>query len=173
MGKNQFPPRVHDEERGLLSCNKCSSLLPYSSFGPDKSSKTGYAYWCRKCVNNNAREHHSLKRSRDPVYIQKRRDGYTRKQFGITLQEYLDKLASQDFKCAICGVELPAQGSFTHLDHDHKTGRLRAFLCTNCNRGLGHFQDSIELLLKASRYLDTHNSNVDTIKEVHVNESSS
>ena len=86
------------------------------------------------------------------------------------MQEYEDKLASQKFECAICKVKLPTSGPITHLDHDHKTGLLRDFLCTNCNRGLGHFQDSPELLRLAAQYLDTHNDSVVVVKEDSANE---
>jgi len=41
----------------------------------------------------------------------------------------------------------------THLDHCHKTGRIRGVLCNNCNTGLGKFYDDIELLKTAINYL--------------------
>lgn len=40
-----------------------------------------------------------------------------------------------------------------HLDHDHKTGCARGYLCNGCNRGLGMLGDSIEGLTKAINYL--------------------
>lgn len=51
--------------------------------------------------------------------------------------------------CDICNdpIEKP------HVDHDHKTGLARGYLCFSCNVGLGHFKDSPELLAKAIEYL--------------------
>lgn len=40
-----------------------------------------------------------------------------------------------------------------HIDHDHKTGKLRGLLCDRCNRGLGYLSDSVVLLLRAICYL--------------------
>lgn len=170
--RNQYPARQWDKEKKLLSCSKCSSLLPYSSFSPDKASSSGYGYWCKQCAAANSRLYHKLKRANNLLYKKARREQYIKRKYGISLQEYIEKLAQQKYLCAICGVKLPTNGQLTHPDHDHKTGKLRDFLCTNCNRGLGHFMDSSLILDKASNYLNTHNSNVDTIKEVKINESS-
>ena len=91
--------------------------------------------------------------------------GFCKRNYGISLKEYSEKLEAQNHKCAICRVELSNGGGLTHLDHNHTTGEIRAILCTNCNRGLGHFKESIENLKSAIIYLDTHNSSVDRIKE--------
>lgn len=40
-----------------------------------------------------------------------------------------------------------------HLDHCHMTGKFRGWLCNRCNRGLGYFDDCIEGLQQAIRYL--------------------
>ncbi len=51
--------------------------------------------------------------------------------------------------CAICLVPGPE-----HVDHDHKTGRVRAILCFNCNGGPGQFKDRPELLRRGADYLE-------------------
>lgn len=40
------------------------------------------------------------------------------------------------------------------LDHDHKTGRVRGWLCDIHNRALGHFDDDAGLLRIFADYLD-------------------
>jgi hypothetical protein len=75
--------------------------------------------------------------------------------YGITLDEYEAMVQSQDGKCAICG-RVPEgkhnQGSL-HVDHDHRTKKVRGLLCSHCNRGLGFLGDSVETLLRAAEYL--------------------
>lgn len=94
-----------------------------------------------------------------PAYRLAMRDRYIRNRFGFNWNTYRDMLQAQGNKCAICEIALLPTGFGTHLDHCHKTGKLRAFLCTNCNRGLGHFKDSPIFLKKAAQYLIAHNGN--------------
>lgn len=56
--------------------------------------------------------------------------------------------------CDICGSTVPGFGrKKLCIDHDHKTGKFRGMLCQKCNLGLGNFNDSPDLLKKATIYL--------------------
>lgn len=57
----------------------------------------------------------------------------------------------QGGRCPICHKVL--EDDF-HFDHDHLTGALRGLLSPLCNKGLGHFSDSPELLRAAADYLE-------------------
>jgi len=88
------------------------------------------------------------------------RDDNTRLKriYGIGLKEYDKILKTQKFKCAICRRsqhEVYKKIMKFNIDHDHKTGKIRGLLCTNCNRGLGFFKDDIKLLQKSIKYLIT------------------
>ena len=91
---------------------------------------------CRKCATR--REARRLKKVK-------------RKQ--LTTKEHDQLLADQGGKCAICGATEPASTTW-HVDHDHKTGRIRGLLCLHCNVGLGHFKDSETNLIAAAKYLE-------------------
>ena len=54
--------------------------------------------------------------------------------------------------CECCGCVLHG-GAQMHLDHCHKTGKFRGWLCNRCNRGLGYFDDCIAGLERAIAYL--------------------
>jgi hypothetical protein len=75
------------------------------------------------------------------------------KTYGITLVEYNVMLQVQDNCCKICRVSRQAYKAEFSVDHDHKTGKVRGLLCHKCNRGLGMFNDSPELLSEAIQYL--------------------
>lgn len=51
--------------------------------------------------------------------------------------------------CQLCGAT-----EQLHVDHDHKTGKVRGRLCGRHNQGLGLFQDNPRLLRKAALYLE-------------------
>lgn len=56
---------------------------------------------------------------------------------------------AQGQHCALC-----ENNKRLHVDHDHKTGKVRGLLCYNCNNGLGRFQDNTCILEKAIIYLN-------------------
>lgn len=51
--------------------------------------------------------------------------------------------------CECCGQ----RAKLICIDHNHKTGHFRGWLCANCNRGIGFLGDSIEGLQRAMYYL--------------------
>jgi hypothetical protein len=63
-------------------------------------------------------------------------------------------LLEQNSECKICNTDLSATKS--NVDHCHKTGMIRGYLCYGCNCGLGQLKDSIELLGKSTAYLHKH-----------------
>jgi Recombination endonuclease VII len=54
--------------------------------------------------------------------------------------------------CHICLK--PIAGKDAKLDHCHKKGHCRGWLCARCNMMLGLAGDSVELLRQAIRYLE-------------------
>lgn len=40
------------------------------------------------------------------------------------------------------------------VDHDHLNDIFRGYLCHNCNRGIGMFNDDIERMYRAIKYLN-------------------
>jgi hypothetical protein len=82
-----------------------------------------------------------------------RRRGVLKHRYGLSPEAYEALLSGQGGYCAICGGEQLAGRNFA-VDHDHKTNEIRGLLCSNCNMGLGAFQDSPDLLLAAAAYLE-------------------
>lgn len=62
-------------------------------------------------------------------------------------------LEEQNGECFICGSKPDDQ---LHIDHDHKTGKVRKLLCRSCNAALGMCKESIDILKKIIEYIKLH-----------------
>ena len=48
-------------------------------------------------------------------------------------------------ECEVCGKKLSLENGNSdeptaHLDHDHRSGKIRGILCSNCNRSIGQLE---------------------------------
>jgi hypothetical protein len=78
-------------------------------------------------------------------------------KYGITPEQYDQMLLDQGGGCAICGSEEEGRGKeFLHVDHDHKTGKVRGLLCFGCNSGIGHLREDTEIMHSAIHYIERH-----------------
>lgn len=91
---------------------------------------------------------------------EKDKNNMLKKQYGITLEEYTSMANSQDGVCAICGspeysTDKDGGPRMMAVDHCHTSKKVRALLCAKCNKALGAFNDSPELLRKAAAYIES------------------
>lgn len=111
-------------------------------------------YWAElvSTIDNSSRESRAAYqrqwRAKNPL---KAKQNDLRKMFGIDLAEYARMLDSQNGGCAICGKT--DKHYRLAVDHCHDKGHVRGLLCADCNRGLGLFKDSPDLLTRAAEYL--------------------
>jgi hypothetical protein len=75
------------------------------------------------------------------------------RRYGITVDDYRNMAEEQNGRCAICN-DIPMRQ--LDVDHCHNTGQVRELLCLHCNRGLGGFKDSADLVSRALDYLLKH-----------------
>jgi hypothetical protein len=78
-------------------------------------------------------------------------------KFGLTMAEYDALLHQQGGTCAIC-KRTDSAGRHLAVDHNHNTDEVRGLLCSNCNPGIGYFNDSPALLRAAIDYLNARTS---------------
>jgi hypothetical protein len=104
-------------------------------------------------------KHHAKRRAeqnaRGPEYI---RASVIKSLYGITPEEYEVLLKKQKGVCAICKRPERLKNRYRgicrlHIDHDHKTNKVRGLLCSTCNFALGGFNDNPTYLLNAINYL--------------------
>lgn len=76
------------------------------------------------------------------------------RRYGITKEEVYDLIVKQDGRCAVCKKEL--MRSTAKLDHNHKSGKVRGFLCSQCNVGIGMFKEKIAVISQVKYYLESN-----------------
>ena len=139
-------------------CPCCGEVKPTTEFTRYKNryGKWGFVSYCKECKKKQIKKY----RIENPEKTKRlNRDNHLKKRYGLAPEDLERMLRDQDNKCCICGQEIFLHGSsvdknkIAHVDHDHKTGKVRGLLCDSCNTGLGRFRDNPEYLLKAASYL--------------------
>lgn len=136
---------------GQAYCCQCDSYKPVSEFGNSKAGYHGLHFYCKSCVQKDAKKY-----SAEKVFANKAIN------YGISAKEYIDMLERQNHVCAICGepetkIHKGVLASFC-VDHDHETGKIRGLLCSSCNTAIGHLRDDVELLRTAIDYLNSNDA---------------
>ncbi|MGH7974923.1 MAG: endonuclease domain-containing protein [bacterium] len=67
--------------------------------------------------------------------------------YGISKEDYTKALNAQNNRCAICQFKRKLC-----VDHNHKTGNIRGFLCKHCNSSISLFENKV-LFEKTLKYL--------------------
>lgn len=76
------------------------------------------------------------------------------RKYGITLEDYDRMYQEQNGVCKICSLpQISPRNTRLCIDHDHRNGKVRGLLCSDCNRGIGLLKDDPRILDKASEYL--------------------
>lgn len=100
-------------------------------------------------VRENIRKNPEKYKERSRAYNSANKLAIRLKKYGLSETDYYEILQRQGGLCAICRRKTET----LHIDHDHRTGRIRGLLCFHCNSGIGKFGDSIDTLESAIRYL--------------------
>lgn len=128
-------------KRIVLTCKYCGGEFETLQL----KANTGKEKFCsRECYNLYRRENSTDLKERNILYQKKTK-------YGLTEEKYKELFIEQDNKCSICGT--PFEDTKAFVDHDHKTGKVRGLLCTQCNTLLGMAKDNTEILDAAIQYL--------------------
>lgn len=92
----------------------------------------------------------------EAVYKECQRNSAFKHKYGIGLAEVEALLKKQKNRCAICRCKEPGGQGRWHVDHCHKTKKVRGLLCFVCNMMLGQAKDSPAILRWAADYLEAH-----------------
>ena len=148
-------------------CNKCNTEKDLVEFRRYLTNSNLLDLKCRECKREYNRKRNKVRRDMfkdDKIkYIGKTRNPklYVREYrlnrcYNMTIEDYNIIFSNQKGKCKICGIH---QSQITHnlyVDHCHLTGKVRGLLCSKCNTALGNFNDNIDILKSAIKYLESN-----------------
>jgi hypothetical protein len=159
-------------------CKICGESKPLDDFYASKLGRDGYRLNCKACnlaarkakyatnpqpyidrvkkwQQENAGRLSEYRREyrKRPERKAADRDGYLKRKYEMTLEDYERMFETQGGVCAICSEARPEERTL-HVDHDHATGVIRGLLCFRCNNALGDFREEYELFQRAADYLD-------------------
>ena len=162
--KDQIAESNRRRELRIARCSQCQKDKPWEEFDACPSRRPfGLTSMCKPCNLKRKAKHQKIARQKQPVtYRDRDRRSNLHKKFGITIEEYDEMVVKQGNTCAIClqperyihpKTNEPARLA---VDHDHHSGAVRGLLCSNCNRGLGLFNEDQDRLAAAIQYLLRH-----------------
>jgi len=131
----------------MKECNHCKRKLSKKEFHKNKNNSDGLAKRCKSCSAQSNKSFCNSEKGRRYKFNQKL------KQYGLTFDEYMEILVKQKNRCANCRREQTDLNRLFHVDHNHKTGKVRGLLCSNCNTALGLLKEDFLIINNLKRYL--------------------
>lgn len=134
--------------------NKKQYMREYREKNKDRINQQRKEYYAK----NKERIKELKKQQYNP---QKHKDARLKKQYGITLEEYEQKLIAQKYKCACCGTHVDEIKTTNNqfgsknlvVDHCHTTGNVRDLLCNRCNTVIGMVNEDEQVLYFLEMYI--------------------
>ncbi len=157
---NGHNKRKYRSEGGLYKCRVCKGLFDQENLTRDRNrhgelQDVGY---CRSCMTVKSQRNSAKYGKRQKVWQTK---STLRRNYGLTIEDYQSLYEAQGGRCKVCGIprksrlEIDAhRNDVLHVDHSHKTGKVRGLLCRSCNHGLGCMKDDPSVLRAAAEYLE-------------------
>lgn len=136
----------------MKTCAQCDEIKPESGFYKAVSNRDKLNKRCKVCVLANGKTRDAPLRE-TLEWKRNSRERQMKHKYGITLEEYEDRLAAQQGVCRVC-KRPPKTGDSLCVDHDHTCcpGKrscgncLRGLLCRSCNLALGYLKEDEQII---------------------------
>jgi hypothetical protein len=132
-------------------CKLCNAAASKARYLADPAASVARVKRWQQANADRLNAYHRARRA-NPIVKRAERSAYLKRKYGISIDEYDAMLARQGGGCGVCGSS-PSDAISLHIDHDHRTGRIRGLLCFVCNSSLGELDDP-SLLRAALRYVE-------------------
>ena len=130
------------QAEGVLKCSKCGEKKVPEEFSRSSKSSFGRVSSCKACQSLDYKVKHI-------AYKKRGREGYLRRNYGITTSEFEKLVELSGEMCGCCGDRTKL-----YVDHCHDTGNIRGLLCQKCNSAIGLLGDRLQGVQGALNYLE-------------------
>lgn len=137
-------------------CRKCLEIKDRSQFYRKSKNKDGLQGDCKECHKK-----YLLKNKKNVLNALYKWRNKNKDKVAQQRLKTIYKISTEDSikayrlihngSCMICGQSSEKRN--LHLDHDHKTKKIRGILCVNCNSAIGKLKESPEIFKKALEYI--------------------
>lgn len=163
-------------EPGFKICTCCVEKKALTEFYPQKNKRDGRRSHCIPCVkilqrktNKEAVRRYYARNRKKLIAIARAYNQKNVERIRINdsvrhrkrREEQLARMgvSPRPKQCEICGSDGQyGNKSSLVVDHCHRSGHFRGWLCHKCNLTLGHVDDNVELLRKMISYLESRNA---------------
>lgn len=135
--------------RPLKTCQKCRKEQSTNNFNHNTITSDGFCRYCKNCEQGRINIRN--------VKTSKSRKSHLKNKYDLSTEDYNKLFDNQCGYCYICLTNQKDLNKRLAVDHCHKTGKIRALLCSNCNLALGQMKDSTFLLQRMIEYLNKFN----------------
>jgi Recombination endonuclease VII len=170
-------------------CAKCKVTKNFIEFYKNRSTADGYQAYCKPCKNLidkkprteeiRAKDRERYKRRISTAEGKKKLlaastrykqsehgklaawTRYLQKVYSIDSTTYMHLLELQNGGCAICQVK--PNNRRLHVDHHHKSKKIRGLLCGKCNQAIGLLNEDLRLFDTAKKYLECENEAISRV----------
>lgn len=152
-GQARIMPRPNCRP-GEKRCGTCRLWKSLEAFHNSSKSHDGKGTRCKPCdkVARKQWREANPQRARESARWKNIMNAH-----GLTKEQWMAMYNEQEGVCKICQMsqdERGYDGRSLCVDHNHQSGEVRGLLCNGCNRALGFFLDSPDLLRQAANYLE-------------------
>jgi hypothetical protein len=139
-----------------FTCTKCKQIKQLGEFYESPYRHDRPRQPCKACISKRRRERYIENNGIDEAYEQ-----VLKRDYGITLTQYNEKVRLQANRCAICrrGETDPISKSSNKprrlaVDHDHVTNMVRGLLCRRCNLVVWALEDNHTTVDAVRKYIE-------------------
>jgi len=156
--------QMQEESKYCPDCDKTKNITEFYKNGKS------YMKRCKLCHNQKSRQwekdNPDKNRARKVKWYKdnpgSKRANNLQQHYNATLADYDYLFKEQGGLCAACGQpetnldKRTKQVKNLHVDHCHKSEKIRALLCGGCNTALGHLKDDPARIRLLLAYAEKH-----------------